>query len=302
MRENASKYVWILTLAFLLAAAFLSARLAATWLARRLWVPAVETEVAVTAGDAVVRGDRLSDYRVIQERNLFNANPSPEPTALTTDKSSTQQPVPVVSDRTPLDVVLVGTAVLEGARSFAVVESGGKLRVVRENEELAPGAVVSAIKADRILVDRGGAVQEILLFVDRPGGKKKPGRRATARPRPAAADSDTIRKVADDKWVIDAREVEKATTDMNRLMTQIRVVPNFKDGQADGFKVFAIRPGSLFSKIGLRNGDVIKRINGLELQGPEEAFEAYQRLKDETSIQIDLVRRNQNKSFTYEIR
>ncbi len=301
MRDNASRYVWVLTLAFLLAAAFLSARLAATWLARRLWVPAVETRVAVTAGDAVVRGDRLADYRVIQQRNLFNANPAPEPDAPSANPPA-QRPAPVVSDRTPLGVVLVGTAVLEGARSFAVVEAGGKLRVVREGEEVAPGAVVSGIKADRILVDRGGAVQEILLFVDRPGGKNKTGRRASVRPRPPAAGSDTIRKVADDKWVIDAREVEKATTDMNRLMTQIRVVPNFKDGQADGFKVFAIRPGSLFSKIGLQNGDVIKRINGLELQGPEEAFEAYQRLKDETSIQIDLVRRNHNKSFTYEIR
>ena len=85
-------------------------------------------------------------------------------------------------------------------------------------------------------------------------------------------------------------------------MTQIRVVPNFTDGQADGFKVFAIRPGSLFAKIGLQNGDVLKRVNGIELQGPEQAFEAYQRLKDENSVQIDLSRRQDNKTFSYEIR
>ena len=66
--------------------------------------------------------------------------------------------------------------------------------------------------------------------------------------------------------------------------------------------MFAIRPGSLFAKIGLQNGDVIKRINGVEISGPEQAFEAYQQLKDETSIQIDLSRRDENKSFSYEIR
>jgi general secretion pathway protein C len=89
---------------------------------------------------------------------------------------------------------------------------------------------------------------------------------------------------------------------MSKLMTQIRVVPNFTDGQPDGFKIFAIRPGSLFAKIGLQNGDVLKRVNGVEIQGPEQAFEAYQRLKDETSIQIDLVRRNENKTLNYEVR
>ncbi|MBE0616405.1 MAG: general secretion pathway protein GspC, partial [Proteobacteria bacterium] len=102
--------------------------------------------------------------------------------------------------------------------------------------------------------------------------------------------------------LIDAREIEQANANMSQLMTQIRVVPNFSDGQPDGFKVFAIRPGSLFSKIGLQNGDVLKRVNGVDLQGPEQAFEAYQMLKDETSIQIDLVRRNENKTFNYEIR
>ena len=103
-------------------------------------------------------------------------------------------------------------------------------------------------------------------------------------------------------WLIDKREVDQASANMSQLMTQIRVVPNFTDGQPDGFKVFAIRPGSLFSKIGLQNGDVLKRVNGIDLQGPEQAFEAYQTLKDQTSLQIDLVRRNENRTFSYEIR
>ena len=42
---------------------------------------------------------------------------------------------------------------------------------------------------------------------------------------------------------------------------QARIVPSFKDGVAQGFKLFSIRPDSIYSKIGIQNGDVIKRIS-----------------------------------------
>ena len=308
MRDSAVPARWILTLAFLATAAFLLARLAGVLVARRLWTPEEVTTAVLERGRTARMADRLSDYRIIQERNLFNANPAPPaPTPLPPkpDKPAETAAAPPLS---PLDVKLVATAVVEGGRSFALVQKGSEVRLVREGEDVVEGARLDKVLRDRIRVVRGGRTEEILLF--RPEEKRTPAGRSRRHPavRPAraesaaGAESDTIRKVAEDRWVIDAREIEQAQENMSRLLTQIRVVPNFTNGQPDGFKVFAIRPGSLFARIGLQNGDVIKRINGIEIQGPEEAFEAYQRLKDETMIQIDLVRRNQNKTFTYEIR
>jgi general secretion pathway protein C len=307
MRDQILKYSWAITLLFLGGAAFLSARLASVLLARQLWV--AETTTATTAVQRAepVSGDRLTDYAVIQTRNLFNANP--KPVAQTPPEPTTSVPVAAsvaAAPLVPLNVTLVGTAVIETGGSYALIESGNELKLVRENEEVAPGARLLTVKADRILVQRGGATEEILLYPPESAGQPAVAARrppAVARPQPAPEPaSDTVRQVDDSNWLIDSREVEQASANMSQLMTQIRVVPNFTDGQPDGFKVFAIRPGSLFSKIGLQNGDVLKRINGVELQGPEQAFEAYQALKDETSIQIDLVRRNENKTFNYEIR
>ncbi|HSH68916.1 MAG TPA: type II secretion system protein GspC, partial [Deferrisomatales bacterium] len=193
-------------------------------------------------------------------------------------------------------------------RSFAVLELNRETKVVPEGQPVTEGAILTQVLADRIRVDRQGIVQEYLLYPPETAAQASPRDRrgrAPVRPEPepvAEETSDTIRSVGEDKWLIDSREVEEATANMSRLMTQVRVVPNFTDGQPDGFKVFAIRPGSLFAKIGLQNGDVLKRINGVEIQGPEQAFEAYQRLKDETSIQIDLSRRDANHTFNYEIR
>jgi general secretion pathway protein C len=310
MRTQILKYFWVLTLLFVAGAAVLAAQLASVVIAERLWIEEVATAAAVSQRNERVATEKLIDYNVIAKRNVFNANPKPRkpPRPIKPDEPKKPTPPP---PPTPLNITLTGTVVVEGGRSFATIEAKSERKLVRESDEVAPGAVLKTVRADRILVARGEAIQEVLL--DDPEKRKSrsrsppPARRApTARRKPVPDDEDsdaeTIRQVADDKWLIDRGEIDAASTNMNKLMTQIRVVPNMVDGQADGFRVSAIRPGSLFTKIGLRNGDVLKRINGIELQGPEQAFEAYQRLKDETSIQIDLSRRNENKTFSYEIR
>ena len=305
MRDSAFRHRWILTLAFLTLAAFLSARLTGVLLARRLWTPEVEPAAALIRAQVATPPARLADYRIIQERNLFNANPRPA-VAKAPEPVRRAEPPPQVrpANLPPLGIKLVGTAVLEGGRSFALVQAGSEMRIVLEGDEVAEGAVLQKVLPDRIRVTRGDTTEEILLF--QTAKEAATARAEAAAERRAAvqeaAAGDTVERVTDDKWVIDRREIEQAQANISKLLTQVRVVPNFTNGQPDGFKVFAIRPGSLFAKIGLQNGDVIKRINGVEIQGPDEAFEAYQRLKDETTIQIDLVRQNQNRTFTYEIR
>jgi len=306
MRDQIQKYFWAVTLLFLAAAAFLSARLTSVLLARQLWVAETAGAPAAVQRAEPVSADRLTDYLSIQNRNVFNANP--KPVEASPPEPTTPAPVvaPPVAPLVPLNVILVGTAVIDGGRSYALIESGNELKLVREGEEVAPEARLATVKTDRILVERRGATEVILLYPPETAGQPAVAARrlpAPARPQPTPEpESETVRQVDDANWLVDSREIEQASANMSQLMTQIRVVPNFTDGQPDGFKVFAIRPGSLFSKVGLQNGDVLKRINGVELQGPEQAFEAYQALKDETAIQIDLVRRNENKTFNYEIR
>lgn len=316
MREHLTKHFWVFTLLFLACAAFLAARLSSVLLAKQLWVAETGGAPAAAPRDEPARGERLGDFLVIQERNVFNANPKPAPPSRPPEPprpEGREVAVPDPTPRTPLSVTLFGTAVVEGGRSFALVQAANEIKLVRAGEDLEPGARLAEVRADRILVDRGGPLEEVLLYPPEgapgaPAAAPARGRGAAARsqaaapPPPAAPAAETVRQIDETNWLIDSREIEQASANMSQLMTQIRVVPNFTDGQPDGFKVFAIRPGSLFSKIGLQNGDVLKRINGIELVGPEQGFQAYQALKGETSIQIDLVRRNENKTFSYEIR
>ncbi|NVJ21393.1 hypothetical protein HUW62_09200 [Myxococcus sp. AM011] len=71
---------------------------------------------------------------------------------------------------------------------------------------------------------------------------------------------------------------------------QARIVPAFKDGKAQGFKLFSIREGSLYDKLGFQNGDVIQRVNGISLDTPEKALETYALLKTARRLEVDLHR------------
>ena len=79
-------------------------------------------------------------------------------------------------------------------------------------------------------------------------------------------------------------------------------MPSFQNGKANGFKLFSIRPDSLYSKIGIQNGDIVQRINGYEMNSPDKALEIYSKLKDSQAITVDIVRRGKAQTMTYQIR
>lgn len=130
--------------------------------------------------------------------------------------------------------------------------------------------------------------------------KKK---KTTRRGKNKVADelAQHIKKTGDNTYDIEQEGVNKALGDLSSLATQARIVPAFEGGEAVGFKLFSIRPGSLYSKIGVQNGDVISRINGYEMNSPDKALEIYSKLKDAKEISIDLKRRGKPLSMQYNI-
>jgi len=118
---------------------------------------------------------------------------------------------------------------------------------------------------------------------------------------PVGGDMTGVTKLNETQYNVERGEVDKALGNLNEVATQARIVPSFKNGKANGFKLFSIKPGSIYSKIGMQNGDVIQKINGYEMNSPDKALEIYQKLKDATTVSIDLQRRGQNMNYNYNI-
>lgn len=69
-----------------------------------------------------------------------------------------------------------------------------------------------------------------------------------------------------------------------------------------GIKITFVRPESTLLKLGIERGDVVKRVNGIELHSPEDALTVYSRLTDARVIIVELERRGRPHHNVYLVR
>jgi general secretion pathway protein C len=117
----------------------------------------------------------------------------------------------------------------------------------------------------------------------------------------SAVDSG-IKKIDDNNYEIDKSLVEKVLLNPMAVAKGARVVPSMKNGKPDGFKLYAIRPSSAFAKLGLANGDTLQSINGFELTSADKALEVYTKLREATSLEVEVTRRGKPVTLKYSIK
>ncbi len=111
-----------------------------------------------------------------------------------------------------------------------------------------------------------------------------------------------VNKVSDNEYEIDKDVVDKILENPMAVARGARIVPSIKNGKANGFKLYAIRPSSVYAKIGLMNGDTIHSINGFELTSPDKALEVYTKLRSASSLSVNATRRGKPISLSYSIK
>ncbi|KFE69987.1 type II secretion system protein GspC [Hyalangium minutum] len=161
------------------------------------------------------------------------------------------------------------------------------------------GAEVLAIERTRVLFLNNGQV-ELLDLTSAPAALGMP----SAPPAPAAPTTgfgSSLRQTGPDAYAIARQDVENTLANLNQIATQARVVPSFTDGKPRGFKLFAMRPDSLYAKLGLKNGDILQRINGSTLDDPMRAMEAYHSMKGASRIELQIERDGQPLRKTYTV-
>ena len=260
-------------------------------------------------------------YAAVRNRDIFNATP-PEVVPV-------QQEAP---KQTVLKLKLWGVAVRDDGSSYCIIEDLAirKQRLYAVGDLVADTATVKVVEWDRVVLDRNGneEILELEKVRGSKGGRGKKGGKQPPAPARNARRSNTsvqdrkeerrrqlaerraerpteedphIRLIGDNSYSIDKSEVDGALDNMSQLFTQMRVVPHFQGGKSTGFRLFAIRQNSLFDRIGLRNGDIIQRVNGNEIDDPTKALGLLGRLRNEREILVDLIRNKKPTKLSYEI-
>lgn len=69
-----------------------------------------------------------------------------------------------------------------------------------------------------------------------------------------------------------------------------------------GFKMVSLEKGSVYEKLGLQKGDIIKTINGKPINNPQDAMDLTTLMKTADKIEIELVRDGSTRKLTYQIK
>ncbi|RKH50980.1 type II secretion system protein GspC [Corallococcus llansteffanensis] len=194
--------------------------------------------------------------------------------------------------RSTLAIRLLGTLVAQDPQwSMASIHelTGGGARSLMVSDAFQ-GARVFAIERERILLVVDGRLE----YVD--GSPLSGAAPVAVKVHPGAATPGGsglgrgIRATGEHTYAVPRDDVAEALTNLNQVLTEARVVPALRDGRPVGFKLLSVREGSLYTRLGLRNGDVLQRINGLDLEDMEKALQAFTQLRDARRIELQLER------------
>jgi general secretion pathway protein C len=107
---------------------------------------------------------------------------------------------------------------------------------------------------------------------------------------------------ASQKITLQRSMIEESIQDVNKLMTQVKIMPHLENGQPSGLSVSNIQPNSIFRRMGLRNGDIIMGVDGEDIQSVDDALKLYQNLTNADGVKLQLKRRGSERSIDYSIR
>jgi general secretion pathway protein C len=160
------------------------------------------------------------------------------------------------------------------------------------------------VEMRRVEFRRNGRLEYLDLFGE--GGEKKAPPRKTAsrrrRRRRNTKYDKGIKKIGKHRYEIERKLVNEFLSNAAMAGRGAKIIPNMRNGKSDGFRIYAIRPYSIFGKLGIRNGDVIRSINNQDITSPDKALELYTKLRGASHLTVSVTRRNKPVTLHYTIR
>ena len=100
---------------------------------------------------------------------------------------------------------------------------------------------------------------------------------------------------------VKAEHVARELGSAEAFSKAIAIAPHASGDQMDGFTLLEVKPDSVADRIGLKSGDVIMGVGGIEMDAPEAPFMAYDQLKGLKQVDVKMMRNGQVHWFVVRI-
>jgi general secretion pathway protein C len=185
-----------------------------------------------------------------------------------------------------LNLTLTGVLARPAGGCALVIVQGQPESAFCTGEELTPGVRLDAVEKDRIVILRNGARETVAL--------KDVEKTAGLISAPAAP---IVQPSGSGGALVDRKQLQQQLG-RPEFLSQALIVPN----PEGGFLVRQIQPGSLYEKLGLRPGDVIKNVNGQALTNMDDVMRLYQQFGTAQRVLVEVQRQGRSETLYYDMR
>lgn len=249
------------------------------------WMLVVPTVPQVIPDSNVGSGSEMLDMQPILDAQLFGQAP---PVAGSGGESLDAIPI------SGLNLVLAGV-VSAGGASYALISVDGRPQEpFAIGQEVTAGAVLQAVYPDRVLLSRNGVTESLMLEGVKANGAGVGSGGAAIQIGPSFVG---IRKRGENDYVVPRGVINAELHQPQKLLTQALMVPD----PSGGFLVREIQPNSVYQKLGLHVGDVIRSVNGQPVNDVQQAMHAYQQALNLTNVQLQIVRNGRPEVLQYQV-
>ncbi len=187
---------------------------------------------------------------------------------------------------TRLDLTLLGilSATAERGSRALIGASNGEEKPFAIGDDVVRGVRLQAIFPDRVILARGGQLETLRL-----------DKNAPSKALPGMASEQEIAPVTDTGKMLSTIRQE-LLTDPSKASEYIRIQPASSGGQLKGYRIYPGRDRGAFNAVGLRPGDLVTQVNGIQLNDANTALQMLGQLSQASSVSVVVERGGQQQT------
>jgi general secretion pathway protein C len=261
-----------------------------------IFVPdsAVSTENITTVEPTSFPNTPFEDYSAIVEHDIFGNSAS----SLKTNKSlmGDNGVSPALSAEEELGIVLLGTVAGSPEISRAIIKDikTNELSLYKTGDTVATAHIESIERDVVVLLHQG---QRKILELGTRESKQQDADNTQAALSNSAAQAAETNPSANFHTSAGAK-----LRNIEIMLTNAVIEPYTIDGQVEGLRITGLENIKGAEDLGLKNGDIIRTVNGQRLTSKQRAYQIFKKARTQTAANIELLRGNETKTLSFSLR